>query len=104
MATQPEATPKSLKSSKDGQNGKLEAKLHERKTVVIGRGPECDVVIKDPKASRRHCQLSRVEAAFILEDLGSKNGTLVDGLRIEGKVSLKPNQAFKIGDTVFYIA
>lgn len=82
----------------------LNATLQGRKSIIIGRGAECDVVIKDPKASRRHCQLTRKDSAFVLEDLGSKNGTYVGSERIKGPVDLKPNQSFKVGDTVFYLA
>ncbi len=95
---------KALKPAEGAAPQPLPANLKGRKSIVIGRGPECDVVIKDPKASRRHCQLSKTESAFVLEDLGSRNGTYVDGSRIAGPVNLKPNQAFKAGDTVFYLA
>jgi pSer/pThr/pTyr-binding forkhead associated (FHA) protein len=77
--------------------------LRRRDCVVIGRGTECDVVIKDPKASRRHCQLTRKGQGFLLEDLGSKNGTYVNGERIKEAVILKPNETFKIGETMFYL-
>lgn len=71
---------------------------------MIGRGVECDVVIKDAKASRKHCRLVRKEEGFVLEDLGSKNGTYVDGKRISEKIAMKPQQTFKIGDTIFYLS
>jgi pSer/pThr/pTyr-binding forkhead associated (FHA) protein len=72
--------------------------------VVIGRAPDCDVVIKDNKASRRHCKLTRQDDGFLLEDLGSRNGTFVDGAKINEPISLKTNHTFKIGDTIFYLA
>lgn len=81
----------------------LETDFRKRKSVVIGRGIECDIVVKDPKASRRHCRITRKEAEYTLEDLNSKNGTFVDGQRITSQVQLKPNQTFKVGDTVFYL-
>jgi len=71
---------------------------------VIGRGVECDVVIKDSKASRKHCRLVRKDDGFLLEDLGSKNGTFVDGKRISGQIALQPQHTFKIGDTIFYLS
>jgi len=83
----------------------LSESLSRRDSVVIGRGQDCDVTIKDVKASRRHCKLSRAaEGGFILEDLGSRNGTFVEGTRISEPIQLKPKQTFKIGDTVFYIS
>ncbi len=81
-----------------------ETSLRARQTVVIGRGKECDVVISDVKASRRHCRLTRGEDWFELEDLGSKNGTFVEGKRIREAVVLRSNQTFKVGDTVFYLS
>ena len=82
----------------------VETQFGRRDEIVIGRGVECDVVIKDAKASRRHCRLLRKPDGFLLEDLGSKNGTFVDGKKIAGEMFLKANQTFKIGDTVFYLS
>ncbi len=84
-------------------SGAPDTTLTLRKMIVIGRDAECDLVIRDAKASRRHCKLTRGTGDFILEDLGSKNGTQVDGKRIEAPVSLRAGQAFKVGDTVFYL-
>lgn len=82
----------------------LMEELQSRKSILIGRDVECDVVIKDVKASRMHCRLTRTDDGFLLEDLGSRNGTFVSGARIEGSVTLKPSQTFKAGDTVFYLS
>ena len=78
--------------------------LQRRDSIVIGRGIDCDLVIRDAKASRRHCQLTRTEDGFRLEDLGSRNGTYVNGERITGSVQLKASGTFKIGDTMFYLS
>ncbi len=78
--------------------------LQRRDSVVIGRAPDCDVVIQDLKASRRHCQLTRKEDGFLLEDLNSRNGTLVNGVKITQPILLKGNQTFQIGDTMFYLS
>jgi hypothetical protein len=47
--------------------------------VTIGRLPECDVVVSDPNVSRRHAEVRRRGNDFIVVDLGSTNGTLVNG-------------------------
>lgn len=78
--------------------------LAHKKEVMIGRDEDCDIVVKDTKASRKHCKLTRDENQIVLEDLGSKNGTFVAGQRISGKAVLQLNQSFKVGDTVFYLA
>jgi len=48
-------------------------------TLVVGRGAECDLQIDDPGLTRRHMQLVRRGNERIIEDLGSRNGTFVDG-------------------------
>jgi Protein of unknown function (DUF3662)/FHA domain len=50
---------------------------------TIGRSQENDIVIPDPNVSRRHARLSRADNGFIVEDLGSTNGTLLDGAPID---------------------
>jgi pSer/pThr/pTyr-binding forkhead associated (FHA) protein len=104
MAAEQPRLPQSLRIRSDDAGPSAETSLLARKSIVIGRGAECDVVVNDVKASRRHCRLTRGEDAFILEDLGSKNGTFVGGDRISAPVSLKLNQTFKVGDTIFYLS
>lgn len=98
------ASPRSLRFSAGDESKPVITSLQRRDAVVIGRGPDCDVVIQDSKASRRHCKLTRNEEGFLLEDLGSRNGTYVNGVRVTAPVALKASQTFKIGDTVFYLA
>ncbi len=50
-----------------------------RPESVIGRDADCDIVIPDRQVSRRHARLHRVDNGFEVEDLGSKNGTHVNG-------------------------
>jgi pSer/pThr/pTyr-binding forkhead associated (FHA) protein len=95
--------PRALKMSSGPEKSLVEMNLQRRDSVVIGRGTECDVVIQDLKASRRHCQLTRNESGFMLEDLGSRNGTIVNGVKITAPVLLKANHTFQIGDTMFYL-
>lgn len=95
--------PKALKVTGGLEKSLIEANLQRRDSVVIGRGTDCDVVIQDLKASRRHCQLSRKEDGFLLEDLGSRNGTYVNGQKISAPILLKANHTFQIGDTMFYL-
>jgi pSer/pThr/pTyr-binding forkhead associated (FHA) protein len=94
--------PKILTQS--SSEGLTETPVARRKSVLIGRGAHCDVVVKDAKASREHCRLTLEGAGFSLEDLGSRNGTYVDGLKIAQPTVLQVNQTFKIGDTIFYLA
>ncbi|XXV01644.1 sigma 54-interacting transcriptional regulator [Sorangium sp. So ce1153] len=54
----------------------------ELRPLVIGAGADCDLVLTDPRASRRHCEVRMTERGVLLRDLGSKNGTLVRDVRI----------------------
>ena len=96
--------PRSLSVSGGTPEKLIETNLLKRDSVIIGRGNECDVVIHDMKASRQHCKLTRKPDGFLLEDLSSRNGTLVNGSAIKEPVLLKANQTFQIGDTMFYLA
>lgn len=50
--------------------------------LVIGTGKDCDLVVADPRVSRRHAELRLTEEGVLLKDLGSKNGTFVGSLRL----------------------
>ena len=64
----------------------------------IGRAPECELVIKDSKASRRHARLHSRDGVLLLTDLGSTNGTRVNGNRITEMV-LGEGDRIQIGET-----
>jgi pSer/pThr/pTyr-binding forkhead associated (FHA) protein len=67
---------------------------------VIGNNPECDVVVDSPLASGRHCRLIETPEGLTLEDLGSTNGTYVDGRRITAAARIAPTQEITLGQTV----
>lgn len=50
--------------------------------LVLGRGAECDLQLEHPQVSRRHCLVEPCEDGIHLQDLGSSNGTLLNGRRI----------------------
>jgi pSer/pThr/pTyr-binding forkhead associated (FHA) protein len=64
----------------------------------IGRGDYNDVVIADPSVSTMHAKLQRRDAIWILTDLGSTNGTFVEGERLTGEAPLSPGTTLKFGD------
>lgn len=66
--------------------------------VRIGRAPECELVLKDSRVSRRHARLQARDGVFVLTDLGSTNGTRVNGHRITELV-LGAGDRILIGDT-----
>jgi hypothetical protein len=57
--------------------------------VVIGRGDDCHVVINDRQASRHHARITQTEDGYVLEDLGSKNGTFLNGQSLAVPTVLK---------------
>lgn len=65
----------------------------------IGSDPLCDLVLTDPTASRRHCEIRSEREGFLLQDLGSTNGTFVDELRL-GEIFLDDGVLIKVGNTV----
>ncbi|CAN5869644.1 hypothetical protein BH11MYX3_BH11MYX3_05470 [soil metagenome] len=67
--------------------------------VVIGTERSCDVVLTDAFVSRRHCSISPTNAGFAITDLGSKNGTVIDGVAVQ-KVVAPPGVALRIGKTL----
>jgi pSer/pThr/pTyr-binding forkhead associated (FHA) protein len=66
--------------------------------VNIGRGDYNDVVIPDPSVSTMHAKLQRREAVWILTDLGSTNGTFVEGEPLKGELPLGPGTTIRFGD------
>jgi pSer/pThr/pTyr-binding forkhead associated (FHA) protein len=66
--------------------------------VNIGRADFNDVVIADPSVSTSHAKLQRRDDVWILSDLGSTNGTFVEGERLSGEVALGPGTTVKFGE------
>lgn len=65
--------------------------------TVVGRATDVEIPVEDAGASRRHCRV-RMEGQFwVLEDLGSRNGTFVNGKRAEGVVPLREGDLIRIG-------
>jgi DNA-binding NtrC family response regulator len=70
----------------------------EGRPVVIGKDPACDLVLRDPSVSRRHAVISAGADGFQLEDLGSTNGTEVNGVGVKAG-RLPASCRVVIGDT-----
>ena len=65
---------------------------------VVGRAPTCDIVVPSARASRMHARLRVAEHRVSIEDLGSGNGVLVNGRRINGECGLAAGDRIGIGD------
>ena len=68
----------------------------------IGRAPECELVLRDSRASRRHARLAARDGVLVLTDLGSTNGTRVNGHRIT-EVVLGAGDRIAIGETTLVV-
>lgn len=64
--------------------------------VVIGRSPDCDVVLASDSVSRQHAELVAHGDAWSVRDLGSRNGTGVNGVRVNGERPLQPGDVLQI--------
>lgn len=84
------------------QEGRRPLYLEVREPIEIGR--ECDgVILADAQSSRRHASLSPRGDTVIVEDLGSTNGTFLDGTRTTSAVVLLPGSVVRIGDSVIQL-
>jgi hypothetical protein len=66
--------------------------------VLVGRAPGSALLLTDRNVSRRHARFVRQNGSVYLEDLGSANGTRVNGERIEGRRRIRPGDLVQIGD------
>jgi hypothetical protein len=71
----------------------------ERERVIIGRLGESDIVLSDPGTSRRHAEVRQEDGRFVLQDLGSTNGTLVNEEAVEER-TLEEGDRIGIGQAV----
>ena len=72
----------------------------ESRTILLGRWEAAHVVVKDPLVSTVHAAIIAVESKWQVRDLGSRNGTFVNGARIT-EVLLRPGDVIKLGNTSF---
>lgn len=67
-----------------------------RGSLVIGRDPTCEIVIPDRQVSRRHARISVTHEGILLEDLGSKNGTHRNGVRVDEPTQLTDGDSVQV--------
>ena len=68
-------------------------------SLVIGRDPSSDVPLRDPGVSRHHARLELRDDHYVLKDLGSANGTFVNGVRVS-ESALRAGDQIRIGNTI----
>ncbi len=70
--------------------------------LVLGRQHDCDIKLADPIASRHHCRISQADAGIIIDDLGARNATLINGRPTRSAI-LAPGNEIAIGREIFLI-
>ena len=83
-----ESGPKELRGVQIAVNG----------PIIVGRSPGSDIVIAASYVSGRHAQFKLMGQNLFVEDLGSTNGTVVNGNRISAPAALKSNDVVSVGD------
>ena len=92
------AAPRLIIKRMQGQRPGLEYDLPQRAT--LGRG-NVEISFEDQFASSRHARVELQSGLAVIEDLGSTNGTYLNGERLEGPHALRSGDQIAIGDTVF---
>ncbi|MCS6976720.1 MAG: SpoIIE family protein phosphatase [Gemmatales bacterium] len=72
----------------------------DRDEIVLGRMSSVDLRLESREVSRLHARISRVNNRFFLEDLGSSNGTFVNGMRVQQRIELREQDQIRIGPFV----
>ena len=73
----------------------------EGEVAVLGRHPDCDIVLESGAVSRQHAQLLVIDGVYYVEDLGSRNGTFVNGQPVLERRALAENDKLAICDLLF---
>ncbi len=118
---QPEPTPQAGRTMVYSNAGRLAEPLEERaqdrqqtalllfegrRTVVgpagvtLGRSRQCDVVLSDPNVSRQHAELRPRGGSWVLTDLGSTNGSRINGHTVERSEVVRPGDEIELGATI----
>ena len=95
---QPRETPAPGESFEDPEKGPI---VLGKNPVTIGRAPDCDVRYESRAVSRHHARIQHLGRGYLITDLGSHNGTIVDGERITAPHLLEPGEILRIGNDEF---
>ncbi|HVR80176.1 MAG TPA: FHA domain-containing protein [Acidimicrobiia bacterium] len=77
--------------------------LEVEDVTVLGRSAEADVLLDDPYASEFHMRLVANEKGLVLHDLGSTNGTYINGRRVTAPTTLRRGDTIQVGKTVMEV-
>lgn len=94
-------TPKLIEPG-DAAHQTREIPIHG-KEFLIGRGNDCDLRLRDPNVSRHHCMIRIRPDEVTLVDLGSSNGTTVNGTRVISQAVLQSGDEIRLGEYCFLL-
>ena len=70
------------------------------RSIVIGRSPDADLIVDDEYASLRHARITELpDGGLVVEDLGTVNGTKVNGVTIWKRTPFQPGDVLRVGRT-----
>ncbi len=72
--------------------------------VVIGRDESCQIRLATNEISRQHCRLMCEGDHVVVHDLGSRNGTLINDVAVQGQAELQPGDILRVGPVAFQLA
>ena len=78
----------------------MSEKENIREIILIGRGSECNFVVDDNSASRQHAQIIDYGTSYSVVDLGSTNGTFVNGRRVSSETTLHSGDELRVGNAI----
>lgn len=88
-------------SAETGPLSGLSYAVHE--PIVLGRALECDLAVVSPHISRQHAKLEATDGHLYIEDLGSSNGTMINGKRCSGRQQLRHDDELRFHDIIFRV-
>ncbi len=96
------ATPESMTPTLQVMNGTTTGRLYQldKEITIVGRNPDCDIVLAPKSVSRKHAVIVRKLAGYELKDLGSTRGTYVDGQKLSQPVFLRDGNAIQMGEVL----
>jgi YD repeat-containing protein len=99
----PQVTPQAPGRPRVGRLTVRSGELASREFLIgealeLGREPDNDAMLPDPKVSRHHARIRRDGERYVLADLGSSNGTFVNGERVNAPASLEDGDVILLGD------
>src|SRR5262245_60738507 len=83
---------------RDNKSGKVKDLELTKRRFTVGKSEFNDLVLQRESVSREHCTIIQKDDAWVLRDLGSRNGTLIDGKPISGDVPLTDGVRFEVGE------